>query len=249
MANRTTNLYEKDTFLLAAREQPFWIAGGIATVCWGFWSMRAKSIRVPLAAGFLVSTAGMAAFATLQPGDSTKSVVFSGLAGIGLGAPLVLIIAGIQLGTPHALIATATSLAISCRAVAAAAFTAIYSAALTERLESRLPSYVGKAALMAGLPPTSVQAFVGALLTEDTASLVQIPGVTPAIIGAGAAAVKQAFADSIRVVFIIAAPFGLLGCFLCLFLADQSETMTYRVDAPIEDLHARHHHQNGTSHA
>ena len=66
----------------------------------------------------------------------------------------------------------------------------------------------------------------------------KIPGVTPAITQAGIMALKEAFADTLRLVFIIAAPFGAFACLLCLFLGDQSKAMTYRVDAPIEELHA-----------
>lgn len=201
--------------------------------------MKTRSIRVPLVTGFLLFTSGIVGFATIQPGQSTRACIFSGLAGIGFGAPLILIIAGIQLATPYALIATGTSLAISCRAVASSVFTAIYTAALSERLEPKIISYVSNAAVSNGLPASSVKAFVGALASGDKSALGQIPGVTPELVAAGVAALKQAFADSIRVIFIIAAPFGIVACLLCLLLGDQSESMTYRVDAPIEELQAR----------
>ena len=193
--------------------------------------------------GFLLFTAGIVGLATIQPSDSTRAIVFSGLAGLGFGAPLVLIVAGVQLSTPHHLIATATALTTSSRAVAATVFTAIYSAALTTRLTDYIPKYVAEAALHAGLPKTSLPAFVGALASDNTAALPKIAGVTPIIIEAGVAALKQAFADGIRVVYIIAAPFGALACIGCFFLGDLTDTMTYRVDAPLEDLHAKHHHE------
>ena len=239
---RTSSLFEEDPFLLAAREQPFWIAGGISTLFWGYWTVHTQSIRVPLGCGFLIFTAGIVGFATIEPDQSTRACVFSGLAGIGFGAPLILIIAGIQLAVPHHLIATGTSLAIASRAVSSSVFTAIYSAALTERLPKNLAGYVTKAAVAAGLPKTSVAGFVGALVAKNTQALAKVPGVTPAIIDAGIAALKQAFADSIRVVFMIAAPFGALACLLCFLLADQSSAMTYRVDAPIEELHPKSRH-------
>ncbi|KAH8901380.1 putative siderophore iron transporter [Thozetella sp. PMI_491] len=235
----TTSLFEDDAFLLAAREQPFTGVGALAAIIWGVWSVKSKSVRVPLFVGFLILTSGIVAFATIQPGDSTRACIYAGLAGIGFGAPLILIIAGIQLVTVHGLIATATSLAITSRAVAASVFTAIYTAALRARLQPNIVSYVSAAALSAGLPVTSLQAFVTALAAKDAAALVKIPGVTPLIIASGISALKQAFADSIRVVWIIAAPFGALACVLCIFLPDLGDLMDYRVDAPIEVLHAR----------
>ncbi len=177
--------------------------------------------------------------ATVQPGQSTRAIVFDGLAGLGFGSPLILIIAGVQLSTPHHLIATGTAVVTSSRAVAAATFTAIYGASLTSRTTVKIPSYVAAAALAAGLPPQYVIAFVGAFLTENTAALGTIPDVTPAIIGAAAGGLDHALADSFRVIYIIAAPFGVLACILCYFLEDLTKLMNYRVDAPVEALHAR----------
>lgn len=157
-----------------------------------------------------------------------------------MGSPLILIIAGVQLSTPHHLIATATAVTTSARAVSAAVFTAIYGATVTTRLQKEIPSYVAEAALRAGLPKTSLLAFVGALANNDFSVLPKIPGVTPKIIEDGIVALKQAFADGIRAVYMIAAPFGALACIACFFLGDLKETMNYHVDAPVEDLHAKH---------
>jgi Fungal trichothecene efflux pump (TRI12) len=192
--------------------------------------------------GFLILTGAIIGFATIQPSNSTSAIVFSGLFGLGFGSPLALIIAGVQLSTPYHLIATATALTTSSRAVAAATFTAIYSATLNDRLAKYIPSYVAEAALRAGLPKSSLPAFVGALASNNATALPGIPGVTPLIIGAGVSALKQAFADGIRAVFIIAAPFGALACIACFFLGDMRATMNYHVDAPMENLHAKHHH-------
>jgi hypothetical protein len=122
-------------------------------------------------------------------------------------------------------------------------FTAIYAATVSTRLTKYIPSYVATAAVAAGLPPSSLPAFIGALASNTPAALPKIPGVTPAIIGAGVTALKQALADGLRAVYIIAVAFGALACFACLFLGDLTKTMNYHVDAPIEDLHAKHHHQ------
>lgn len=69
--------------------------------------------------------------------------------------------------------------------------------------------------------------------------MAKITGVTPAIIAAGVAALKQAYANSIRIVFIIAAPFGAVAVFACFFLGDVKQFMDYHVDAPMVDLQAK----------
>lgn len=203
--------------------------------------MKLRSIRSPLLTAFVLFTGGIVGLATIEPNDSLNAIVFAALAGAGMGGPLVLVIAGVQLSTPHHLIATATAVTTSARAATATVFTAIYGAALTTRLDKYIPSYVVAAAVKAGLPATSLEAFVKALAGNDSAALSDIQGVTPGIIAAGVAALKQAYADGIRVVYIIAAPFGLAAVIGCYFLGDLRSIMNYTVDAPLEDLHAKHH--------
>jgi Fungal trichothecene efflux pump (TRI12) len=122
-------------------------------------------------------------------------------------------------------------------------FTAIYSAVVNDRIAKYVPSYVAPAVLRAGLPKTSLPAFIGALASNNATALQHIPGATPLVIGAGVNALKHAFADGIRAVYMIAAPFGALACLACFFLGDMKATMNYHVDAPMEDLHAKHHHE------
>ena len=238
-------LFEPDPFLQIARAQPYWIAAGISTVFYGYASTKLRNIKLPLFVGFVLFTAGVVGFATIQPGDSTRAVIFAGLSGLGFGGPLILIIAGVQLSTPHHLIATATAATTCSRAVSSTAFTAIYSATLTNRLAKYIPSYVAAAALRAGLPKASLASFIQALADNNAAALHGIAGVNPTIIGAGVAALKQAYADGIRAVFFIAAPFGAVACVGCLFLGDLHNTMNYHVDAPVEDLHAKHTAREG----
>ena len=233
---RTLSLFEQDPFLVVAREQPYWIACLLSTPVWGLMGTRLRRIKEPLAVGFLIFTGGIVGFATIEPDDGAKSLVFAGLAGGGFGALIILIIAAVQLSTPHHLIATATALTVSSRSVAASVFTAIYVAAYSDRLKEKLPSYIAAAALKAGLPKASLEAFVAALADNDQAGLIHIKGVNAGIISASLAALKQAYADSIRVVYIIAAPFGVAAAISCWFLADMRTTMNYKVDAPMENL-------------
>ncbi|UNI15994.1 hypothetical protein JDV02_002474 [Purpureocillium takamizusanense] len=235
----TTMLFETDPVLMVVRFLPFWIASAISTLTFGFASMRMRTIRSPLFVGWLLWTAGTIGFATVQPDHSTRAVIFATLSGFGFGAPLILIVAGVQLSTPHHLIATATAVTTSARAVGATVFTSIYAAAVARRLGSYIPEYVAKATTQAGLPSTSVGAFIEALGGGAPAKLQAVRGITPAIISAGSLAYKQAYADGLRVVYIIAAPFGVLACVVCFFLGDMRKTMNYHVDAPVEKLVAR----------
>ncbi|KAK3175834.1 hypothetical protein K4F52_009941, partial [Lecanicillium sp. MT-2017a] len=107
------------------------------------------------------------------------------------------------------------------------------------RLADYTPRYIADAVLDAGLPADSVEPFIGAITSHNGTLLDSVPGVSPAIIRAGTEALKQSFADSVRIVYIIAAPFGAVACVICLTLGNLSKTMNYHVDAPVEKLVAK----------
>lgn len=219
----------------------FWVAYAISTPIYGYFSTRFRLVREPLAFGFLLFAAGVAGLATIEPGQSFSQLAFAAVAGFGFGGPIVLIIAGVQLSVPHHLLATATAVINSSRAVGATIFTSIYGATLSKNLTEKIPKYLAEAASKAGLPASSIPAFVGALASGDRSSLSAIPGVTADIIAAGSEALKQAYADSLRNVFIIGAPFGALAVVLCFLLSSYKNMMSYQVEAPVEQLHAKHH--------
>ncbi|KAL4806491.1 fungal trichothecene efflux pump [Aspergillus unguis] len=235
-----SNLFETDPFLQSVRQIPFWLAAAVGTVLYGTWSTKRKTIRSPMMVGYILLTAGMVGFATIQPDDNQSTWGFAVLAGMGFGAPLILVIVGVQLSTPHHLIATATAATTCSRAAAVAVFSAIASAALNTRLEKYIPEYIASSALQAGLPPDSLDVFIRAITASSPPpGLQDVPGITQSIIDAGYAALKQAYADGLRVVFIIAAPFGVLACIATLFLGDVADVMDYEVEAPVEELRAK----------
>jgi hypothetical protein len=236
---RTASLFETDPFLQAARQTPVFIASAISTVIYGYWSTKFKTIRSPMLVGFFIYTCGFIGLSTIQPEDNFSAIAFAALAGIGFGSPLILVIAGVQLSTPHQLIATATAATTCSRAIAASVFTAIYSATFTARLKKYIPGYVSTAALQAGLPKASLESFIEALSSDNSTSLKGISGTNPEIINSGVSALKQAYADALRVVFVIAVPFGVLACIASFFLGDLKKAMNYGVDAPMENLHSK----------
>lgn len=189
--------------------------------------------------GFIVWTAGAIGFATTQPDTNISAIAFAALSGIGFAAPLVMIIAGVQLSVPHELIATATSVATSSRALANAVTTSVYIAVFRSRLTSAISARIPPAVIAAGLPASSVSGFIQVLAANDPSALMTISGVTPNIIAIGTATYKQAFADSIRIVFIITAVIGALGTTCVLLIDSMRERMHYQTEAPLEELQAK----------
>lgn len=195
--------------------------------------------------------------ACAQPGSGKTVIGFVALAGFGFGGPLILIITGVQLVTPRELIATSTSITTTSRAIGTystlaassitkakscypaggAVSTAVYGAVVLNRQESLLPRYIRSAVLAAGLPETSVAAYVKALIAKKPAVAAAVADVNETIMAAGVEARRQALADAFRPVYIIAVAFGVVCVGICLLLTkDLTDTMTYRVDAPVEKL-------------
>lgn len=222
---------------------PYWVATAIAGPIWGYLGTHYRTIRWPMFCGFIIWTGGAIGFSTLQPEDNFSALAFAAVSGIGFGAPMVMIITGVQLSVPHRLIATATSVATSSRALFNAVFTSIYFAIFSSRIQSAIPSKVPPAVVAAGLPVSSVAAFLQALTSNDAVALQAVPGVSPAIIGTGVAALKQAYADSLRIVFIITSAIAAVATASVLFVSDMRERMTYLTDAPVEELHAKGIHR------
>lgn len=75
---------------------------------------------------------------------------------------------------------------------------------------SHIGSNIAEAVIEAGLPPQSVNQFVGDLLAQNTTALFQINGTTPQIIGAGAGALLDTYALGFRNVWLAALAFIVL---------------------------------------
>ena len=103
---------------------------------------------------------------------------------------------------------------------------AIYLTTVNARLLKYISSYVAEAAIQNGIPTALVPAF------GDNAALLQITGVATTIIISGVIALRQAFADGIRIVFIIAAASCAVAGAGVLLMQDLTDSMNYRVDVP-----------------
>ena len=60
------------------------------------------------------------------------------------------------------------------------------------------------------------------------------------MVEAGVLASQNGLSDALQVVFAIAMPFGVISAILAYFLGSYKMTMNYVVEAPMEELHAKH---------
>lgn len=68
-------------------------------------------------------------------------------------------------------------------------------------------SIVAPSVLQAGLPVTSLQAFITALAGGDTADIEAIPGVTPTILEVAAASMRTTYSKAFKIVFLVCLAF------------------------------------------
>lgn len=74
----------------------------------------------------------------------------------------------------------------------------MYTTILQTGLGSDLAPRIARAVLPAGLPGASLPLLIKALLSGKPELVAEVPGVTPTIIAAAVAAVKQSYTKSFR---------------------------------------------------
>lgn len=102
----------------------------------------------------------------------------------------------------------------------------MYSSILTTESSKYLPQKVTPAALSAGLPESSLPALLQGIVAGDLSS---IPGITPEILDAVGAAVKDAYARSYQTVYFCTLPFGALLIISALFSPNVEQYLTDEV--------------------
>lgn len=93
------------------------------------------------------------------------------------------------------------------RTALSAIATSMYSSILATESAKNIPAKVGPAALAAGLPSSSLPALLTSIPLGDFS---KVPSISPAVIAATGAAVKEAYTSAFRVVYLCTLPFGAL---------------------------------------
>lgn len=127
-----------------------------------------------------------------------SAVAISLLNGFTLGFIQLVGIAMILLNCPDKDLGVAIGLKGTARTLGGSIATALYSTILANRVKDDLPRLIAEATLPLGLPVTSLKPLIIAMTSGHTASAMQIPGVTAAILSAAGMAFKQAYVEGFR---------------------------------------------------
>ncbi|CAK7242006.1 MAG: hypothetical protein STHCBS139747_003480 [Sporothrix thermara] len=121
----------------------------------------------------------------------------------------------------------------SARSLISTVCSVIYQTVLANRLAHTVPARVPPAVLAAGLPATSVDAFLAAVETGTDAAYAAVAGLTPAIQAAGVRAYQEATSAAYKTVFLTTIAFSGLSVVLSFFAPNVDHLLTKSVNITV----------------
>ncbi|KAK5049568.1 hypothetical protein LTR84_004497 [Exophiala bonariae] len=218
MAYEVSVLYDSDTMRVALHFSVTLFVYSLCVIGPAIYCYKTRRVRVLAMSGFACFLTGNICMATLGLGSAKAAWGYPVFFGAGLAICITVLLTAAQLSAPPELIAITSGLMISVRSLGGAVGLAIYTAAFNSKLSETAGKKIANAVLPLGLPSSSLSLLILDILTGNIGGLPDIPGISPQIIQAGVLAFQQAFAESIRAVWITAACFtaaALVGEFLC----------------------------------
>ncbi|OBT52119.1 hypothetical protein VE04_06965 [Pseudogymnoascus sp. 24MN13] len=110
----------------------------------------------------------------------------------------------------------------------------VYTVILSNRLAQTIPAQVPPALVQAGLPETSVPAFIAAITAGETA-WEAVVGLTPAIQAIGIRAYQEASSDAFKTVFLSTIAFSGVGIILTIFAPNVDHLLTNDVTVTLHE--------------
>ncbi|PWY72957.1 siderophore iron transporter [Aspergillus heteromorphus CBS 117.55] len=178
----------------------------------------------------LMITAFSGALASINQDRRSYGLAFTALGGFWVGYLELITIIMCPLYCDPKDIGLASGFLGSAKQVAGTIATAIYVAILDARIATNLPRDVSAAALKAGLPSSSVSDLLSAI---DTDAYDSVPGMTSTILSAVTNAVKTAYSQSLRTVFLVTIAFAAISVITALFSVPVDEKFTGVVAAKL----------------
>lgn len=126
-------------------------------------------------------------------------------------------------------IGTALGIGGSIRSFVSTVASSVYSAVLSNKLSQEIPARVPSALVSAGLPTSSVPAFLNAMAIGTEAAFAAVEGLTPSILKIGTRAYQDASSIAYRYVFLTTIAFSGIGIILTFFVPNIDHLMTSEV--------------------
>lgn len=226
--------FENNSWSISVRQLSSSVTALVACVPITWYATRYKDMRTPLLVTFSIFLASAICYALITPDLSAAQIGYNVLVAVGQAGPLTLLVAVIQLSAPHPHLSTATGLAFSARAIGGAFGSAILTAIIQGKLRSSYAMEVGAAAVGAGLPESSVPAFLEALQAGASEALSRVAGENEAIVVSATHASQWVYARAYRLAWSSIIPLVVVAIVCVVFLKSVKELMTEKVEASVE---------------
>lgn len=231
----TLNLgFENNAWAISVRQLSSSATTLVACVPITWYATKCKDLKSPLLFTFTVFLAANICYALISPGLNAAQIGYNVLVAVGQAGPLTLLVAVIQLATPHDHLATASGLAYSARAVGGAFGSAVLNGIINEKLDSNYVPDVSSAAVVAGLPESSIGELLDAFQTGNMTALTEVPGLNATILAAATDASHWVYAHAYRLAWASIIPFTVLAIIAVAFMTSVKPLMTEKIEASVE---------------
>ncbi|KAF1989204.1 fungal trichothecene efflux pump [Aulographum hederae CBS 113979] len=184
---------------------------------------------------FFLGSVFLAAMATCTPDTPVRAAIFVFLAAAFIGWNEILnsTIATISIDDQRE-IGTATGAGGSARSTISTICSTVYTVILSNRIAQTIPAQVPPALVSAGLPISSIPAFLAAITAGTQSAWDAVGGLTPAIQAVGVRAYQEASSDAYTTVFLSTLAFSGIGIVLSPFLPSVDHLLTEDVTVTLE---------------
>ncbi|KAJ9091904.1 hypothetical protein QFC20_007513 [Naganishia adeliensis] len=173
----------------------------------GFYSKIFKDLKWLTLVAFIFFAAFFGSMMSVGLDSRTGIWVYPVFFGLGLAAGLTGLMAAAQFGAP---------------------------ADSITRLSTELPAQIAARTLPLGFNPQYLGQLIGGLNAHSTPAIMAIPGITPAIIGAGVEGLKAAFIAATKYIWVFGLAISVLAAIMCAFIENLSNEYTQQIDHPVE---------------
>lgn len=200
----------------------------------GLLARQIGKTRYQCMVAFSVGGTFMACAATVTPDNKSTQIalIYLGCVFIGWNESICLSNCAILVHDQRE-VGVAGGLAGSVRSIISSISQAIYVSIFVNRLTSTVSSEVPAALVGAGLPASSVAAFLKAITSGSATAFQAIPGISESIIAVGLRSYKQANADAYRTVYLTTIAFSGVAVILTYFAPNTDHLMTGKVAATL----------------
>ncbi|GAB7356262.1 hypothetical protein MBLNU459_g7073t1 [Dothideomycetes sp. NU459] len=154
----------------------------------------------------------------------------------------------IQFGAKHEFIGIVTGIMVATRGVGGAVGQTVYLSILRNRLATNIPTMVAAPLAKAGVPLGNLEVVIEDLLNGVYTSP-QVTALTPAQIAVASAGIKDAYANSFRLIYLISIAFGMVAVVAAAFTRNVEKMMTDTVAVKLnEGAHVRATTDTGEGH-